>query len=83
MGYRSGASRCSTANRLRNKIACELDRAKIETEMDELRAGAARSYAQTKEAKKLDDVRIAAAAFERCSAYLVAATETARARKKP
>jgi hypothetical protein len=42
---------------------------------------AALTPTQAKAAEKLDDVRIAAAAFELCGAYLVAATEAARARE--
>jgi hypothetical protein len=72
-------------NDLRNKIAHTLDQAEIKVKMDDLRAAylAALSEEQRKAAEKLDDIRIAAAAFQLCSAHLVAATETARAGKKP
>ena len=73
----------TAANQLRNKIAHTLDEAEIKTKMDEVRAAylAALSDQQRPYSEKLDDMRIAAAAFELCAAYLVAATE-ARAAKK-
>jgi hypothetical protein len=59
------------ANELRNKIAHTLDQAQIQPKMDKLRAAylAALTPTQAKEAEKLDDVRIAASAFELCGAY--------------
>jgi hypothetical protein len=71
-------------NQLRNKIAHTLDQTEIQVKMDELREAylAALTEKQAEAAKKLDDVRIAAAAFELCGAYLVAATDAAPARKK-
>ncbi len=74
----------AAANQLRNKIAHTLDQAEIKIKMDEVRAAylAVLSDQQRPQSEKLDDVRIAAAAFELCGAYLVAATETARAGKK-
>jgi hypothetical protein len=75
----------SKANQLRNKIGHTLDQAEIKAKMDEVRVAylAALSDEQRPHSEKLDDVRIAAAAFEHCGAYMVAATETARAAKKP
>jgi hypothetical protein len=74
----------TAANQLRNKIAHTLDQAEIKTKMDEVRGAylAALSDQQRPHSEKLDDVHIAAAAFELCGAYLVAATETAQAAKK-
>lgn len=74
----------TTANQLRNKITHTLDQAEIKTKMDEVRAAylAALSDQQRLHAEKLDDIRIAAAAFELCAAYLVAATDTAWAGKR-
>jgi uncharacterized protein YutE (UPF0331/DUF86 family) len=71
----------AAANQLRNKIAHTLDQAEIKTKMDEVRAAylAALSDQQRPHSEKLDDVRIAAAAFELCGAYFVAATERASA----
>ena len=71
-------------NQLRNKIAHTLDQTEIQAKMNELRAAylAALTEKQVEAAKKLDDIRIAAAAFELCGAYLVAATVAAPARKK-
>jgi len=43
---------------------------------------AALTPTQAKEAEKLDDVRIAASAFELCGAYIVGATVAAQAAKK-
>jgi hypothetical protein len=70
-------------NRLRNKIAHTLDQAEIKVKMDELRAVylAALSEEQRRAAEKLDDVRIAATAFELCGAYLVGATDAVRVAK--
>jgi hypothetical protein len=72
------------ANRLRNKIGHTLDQSEIKSAMDELRAAylAAMSDQQRPHAEKLDNNQIAAAAFEHCGAYMVAA-ETARATRKP
>jgi hypothetical protein len=72
-------------NQLRNKIAHTLDQAKIKLKMDELRAAclAALSPEQRNTAENLDDIKTATGAFELCGAYLVAATETARAGNKP
>lgn len=74
----------TAANQLRNKITHTLDQAEIKTKMDEVRAAylAALTDQQRPHSEKLDNVRIAAGAFELCGAYLVAATETARAAKK-
>ena len=54
-------------------------------EMDEVRAAylATLSDQQRPHSEKLDDIRTAAAALQHCGAYMVAATETARAGKKP
>jgi len=71
-------------NRLRNKIAHTLDQAEIKAKMDKVRAAylAALSDEQRPHSEKLDDIQIAAAAFEDCGAYLVAAAEIARGSKK-
>jgi len=75
----------TASNQLRNKIAHTLDQAEIKMKMDEVRAAylAALSDQQRPHSEKLDDLRIAAAAFELCAAYLVTATESVRASKKP
>ena len=74
----------TAANQLRNKIAHTLDQAEIKMKLDEVRTAyfAALSDQQRPHSEKLDDVRIVAAAFELCAAYLVAATETAQSAKK-
>ena len=71
----------TAVNQLRNKIAHTLDQGEVTTKMDEVRAAylAALSDKQRPHSEKLDDLHIAAAAFELCGAYLVAATESARA----
>jgi hypothetical protein len=75
----------TAGNLLRNKMAHTLDQSEIKTKMDEVRAAylAALSDQQRPHSEKLDDLRIASAAFEHCAAYLVAAAETARSGKKP
>jgi len=72
------------ANKLRNKIAHTLDQQKIQSKIDVLRVAyiAALTPTQAKAAEKLDDVRIAGEAFQLCGAYLVAATDAVRSRKK-
>jgi hypothetical protein len=72
----------TAANQLRNKIAHTLDEVEIKTKMDGVRAHylAALSDEQQAHAGKLDDVQIAAAAFELCAAYIVAATRAAPAK---
>jgi len=74
----------TAANQLWNKIAHTLDQAEIKTKMDKVRTTylAALSDQQRPHSEKLDDVRIAAAAFELCGAYLVVATDNARGAKK-
>jgi len=74
----------TAVNQLRNKIAHTLDQEEIKTKMGEVRAAylAALSDQQRPHSEKLDDVRMAAAAFELCGAYLVAAVETVRATKQ-
>ncbi len=66
----------TAANQLRNKIAHTLDQAEIKTKMDEVRTAylAVLSDQQRPHSEQLEDVHIAAAAFELCGAYLVAAT---------
>jgi hypothetical protein len=72
-----GTNELTKANQLRNKIAHTLNQSEIQVRMDELRAAylAALSDQQRPHSEKLDDVRIAAGAFELCMAYLVGATE--------
>jgi hypothetical protein len=72
------------ANKLRNKIAHTLDQTQIRRKMDKLRAAylAALTPTQAKGAEELDDILIAANAFELCGAYLVGATVAAQARNK-
>jgi hypothetical protein len=72
------------ANELRNKIAHTLDQSQIQPTMDKLRAAylTALTPLQTDQAKNLDDVRLAASAFELCGAYIVGATVAAQAAKK-
>jgi hypothetical protein len=74
----------TAVNQLRNKIAHTLDQGEIKTKMDEVRIAylAALSDQQRPHSEKLDDVLVAAGAFELCAAYVVAATETARITKK-
>jgi hypothetical protein len=73
------------ANQLRNKIAHTLDQPEIQVKMDDLRVAylAALSDQQRPHLENLDDVRIAAGAFELCGAYLVGASEAVRADKQP
>lgn len=74
----------TAANRLRNKIAHTLDETEIRTKMDDVRATylAALSDQQRPHSEGVDDILIAAAAFELCAAYLVAATVAARAARR-
>lgn len=71
------------ANLLRNKIAHTLDQAEIQVKMHELRAAylGALSDQQRPHSETLDDIRVAAAAFELCGAYLFGATEAVREKK--
>jgi hypothetical protein len=72
------------ANLLRNKIAHTLDDAEIQVKMDELRAAylTALSDQQRSHSEKLDDIRIAAGAFELCGAYVFGAAEAVREKKR-
>jgi hypothetical protein len=74
----------NAVNGLRNRIAHTVDQAQIQPKMDELRAAylSALTPMQAKGVEALDDIRIAANAFELCGAYLVVATDAAQARKK-
>jgi hypothetical protein len=72
------------ANKLRNKIAHTLDEEEIQPKMDKLRDAylSALTPTQRKGTEELDDVRIAASAFELCGSYLVGATVAAQAANK-
>jgi hypothetical protein len=72
------------ANKLRNEIAHSLDQAKIQINVDELRAAylAALSDKQRPHSEKLEDILIASGAFELCGAYLVGATVAVEDRKR-
>ena len=71
-------------NELWNKIAHTFDQAKIKAKIDALRAAylAALTEKQRKGVEDLDDTRIAPGACELCGAYLVVATDAAKAGKK-